>query len=439
MCPRVSLAHLARHGTNSIDLMSTEFEQSVATPLAPMRDRWSHYLSSLIGKRLEPVLDGIKLGELLLTWPDGSVTHHGRRSLIMEENVHITLHNYRALTMLMRSGSVGFAESYMRGDWSADNLLNFFMLIARNQRTIFHTLTGGPLARIANSLSHALKRNSRRGSRRNIAFHYDLGNDFYTQWLDSSMSYSSAIYDDDAQSLRDAQRNKLDRVVRYLGATSGARVLEIGCGWGAMARHLAEQCGARVEGISLSREQLAWADKHNRLASEDLSKGGTEFRYQDYRMVEGRYDHVVSIEMFEAVGVRYWDTYFAKLSDLLERDGTAVLQVITIDESRFDEYQANPDFIQRYIFPGGMLPTKTHMTNLADRAGFDVVNTDFFGESYALTLSAWHRQFDRSIDSIRKQGFDDRFVHMWRYYLSYCEAGFRMGSTDVGLYTMKKR
>lgn len=419
--------------------MSTEFEQSVLPPALPLRDRWSHGVSRLIGKGLEPVLNGVKAGELLVTWPNGSTTQHGVRSLDADHNVHVTLYNYRALTLLMRSGAVGFAESHLRGDWTADNMLNFFMLISRNQRTISHTLTGGWFARLMNSMTHALRRNSRSGSRKNIAYHYDLGNAFYAAWLDSSMSYSSAIYDNETQTLAEAQDVKLDRVVRKLDATQGSRVLEIGCGWGAMARRLAEQSGAVVEGISLSREQLDWAEKHNTVVKLSDAPGTTVFKYQDYRTVQGTYDHIVSIEMFEAVGQQYWRTYFAKLAELLVADGTAVLQVITIDEARFAEYQANPDFIQRYIFPGGMLPTKSHLADLADGAGFDMVSTEYFGESYARTLRTWHEQFDASIDQVRDQGFDDRFVRMWRYYLRYCEAGFLTGSIDVGLFTLRKR
>ncbi len=423
--------------------MSTDFEQpaehSVEPPAVPARHKWSHWVSGIVGKHFGTVLDGITSGELAVVWPDGRTTYHGERSNQVDDNVQVKLLNYRALTMLMRSGEVGFAESYLRGDWEVDDLVNLFLLIMRNEQAIAHGLTGGPLARLGNTLKHWLNRNSRRGSQRNIAYHYDLGNAFYETWLDESMSYSSAIFASEQQTLAEAQQGKLDRVVQLLDARKGANVLEIGCGWGALGRHLADRGGLHVDGISLSREQLAWAAEHNSLTAGQQQNGSTNFRYIDYREVEGRYDHIVSIEMFEAVGEQYWSTYFQKLSELLERGGTAVLQVITILEERFEVYRSHPDFIQRYIFPGGMLPTKSHLSQLAAASGFDIVSTDWFGMSYARTLAEWRDRFNAVSDQVSQQGFDERFSRMWQYYLSYCEAGFRFGSTDVGMLVLAKR
>jgi cyclopropane-fatty-acyl-phospholipid synthase len=419
--------------------MTTEFDQSVTAPSTTVRERFSHWRSRLMGKPLDYVLDGIETGELSVTWPDGRTTVHGKHHEDPECNARITLHNYRPLTQLLRAGEVGFAESYLCGDWTSDNLEHLFLLVMRNEEAIAHGLAGGSLMRMANTAKHWLNRNSLRGSERNIAFHYDLGNDFYELWLDDSMSYSSAVFDSEQQSLADAQLSKLNRVAHHLSAKPGDKVLEIGCGWGALGRHLAEQCAVNVEGISLSREQLAWANEHNRTHTESGASGSTEFKFIDYREVEGTYDHVVSIEMFEAVGEQYWSTYFRKLSDLLVEGGTAVLQVITILEERFEIYRSNPDFIQRYIFPGGMLPTKTHLSELADRTGFEVVDTEWFGMSYAKTLADWRERFNAVSSDVSAQGFDERFMRMWRYYLSYCEAGFRFGSTDVGMLVLKKR
>ena len=404
-------------------------------PATPLRYRLQQLLGHVLGKRFDRVLAGIDDGQLTLTWPDGSATRHGTHSIEPGHDAHIVLHNFRPIRQMMLLGEIGFAESYLRGDWSADSLVDLFALVMRNEAAIADATSGSRLARAANAVRHASNRNSERGSRRNIAFHYDLGNAFYRLWLDASMSYSSALFETDEQSLDDAQRAKLERVATLLDPAPDARVLEIGCGWGAMAHHLATTRGARVRGISLSNEQLAWARAHHA-----VERGGrTEFLHRDYRLVHGRYDHVVSIEMFEAVGERYWRTYFDKLGTLLGPGGTAVLQVITIEEARFETYRASPDFIQRYIFPGGMLPSGAHLAALADRAGFDLVHTDWFGRSYARTLEHWRERFERASRDVREAGFDERFVRMWRYYLAYCEAGFRHGSTDVGLFVLRRR
>ncbi len=419
--------------------MTTEFDHSVSAPPTSVRERLAHWRSLLVRKPFDHVLDGIEMGELTVEWPDGRTTVHGEHHVDPEYNARITLHNYRPLTRLLRAGEVGFAESYLCGDWSSDNLEHLFLLVMRNEEAIAHGLSGGMLMRAANTAKHWLNRNSLRGSERNIAFHYDLGNEFYELWLDHSMSYSSAVYESEQQTLAEAQQSKLNRVAHHLNAKPGNSVLEIGCGWGALGRHLAEQCSVDVTGISLSREQLAWARDHNRVSAESETSGSTDFQFIDYREVEGSYDHIVSIEMFEAVGEQYWNTYFQKLADLLVDGGTAVLQVITLLEERFEIYRSNPDFIQRYIFPGGMLPTKAHLSQLASKTGFDVVDTEWFGMSYARTLADWRERFDAVASDVTAQGFDDRFLRMWRYYLSYCEAGFRFGSTDVGMLVLKKR
>ena len=394
-------------------------------------------LGRLIGRRFDHLLDGITHGQLSLTWPDGHLSRHGKKSIDPSRNAQLTLHNYRPIRQMMMSGENGFAESYLQGDWSSDNLRNLFTLILNNEPEVAVMTTGSWYARLLNTLRHGRNSNSLRGSQRNIEFHYDLGNDFYQLWLDPTMSYSSAVFEGD-ESLEQAQDAKLSRVVESLKPAPGARVLEIGCGWGAMAHKLATQAECRVEGISLSQEQLRYARDFNNVESEAGRQGSTEFRYQDYRAVEGSYDHIVSIEMFEAVGEKYWNTYFDKLGQLLEQGGTAVLQVITIDEQRFDEYRASPDFIQRYIFPGGMLPTKEHLTRLVEGSGFELVEVDWFGSSYAQTLLHWRERFDQVISEVTALGFDDRFARMWRYYLDYCETGFRLGRTDVGQLLLRK-
>jgi len=328
----------------------------------------------------------------------------------------------------------------MRGEWDTEHLPNLFSLIMRNDQRIRPATQGGRFSRWVNLWQHWTNRNSHSGSQRNIAFHYDLGNAFYRLWLDDSMSYSSALYLSDTDTLASAQKNKMNRISDLLAMSSGAKVLEIGCGWGGLARQLATDSGVDVTGVSLSSEQLEYAREHNRV---DGVKGAdrnsrTRFEYKDYRDIKGKFDHIVSIEMFEAVGEQYWDTYFNKLHELLESGGTAVIQSITINENRFDDYRSRPDFIQRYIFPGGMLPTKALLAEHVQRAGFKLEQSQWFGDSYARTLSAWCERFEKVSNDVLTMNFDERFVRMWRYYLVYCQTGFNIGRTDVGLLKLRK-
>ncbi|MBX2878782.1 MAG: cyclopropane-fatty-acyl-phospholipid synthase family protein [Granulosicoccus sp.] len=402
------------------------------------RYTFTHVLGSLIGRRFDHLLDGIQVGQLAVTWPDGYTSLHGTRSSTVEDNAQVTLHNLAPLRQILLAGENGFAESYLRGDWTTDNLSRLFRLITNNEQQLDQMTNGSWIARLANSVRHGQNHNSLRGSRRNIEFHYDLGNEFYKLWLDPSMSYSSALFRTQEESLQSAQWNKLDQAIEYLSPKASANVLEIGCGWGAMASRLATKTGCTVNGISLSHEQLRYAEEHNSISSK--GKGArTRYLHKDYREVAGRFDHIVSIEMFEAVGERYWKTYFSKLSNLLEQGGTALLQVITIAEERFDTYQAKPDFIQRYIFPGGMLPSKTHLQELVHQAGFELVEVDWFGQSYAKTLEIWRHRFEQVAHEVAALGFDDRFLRMWRYYLNYCEVGFQIERTDVGQLLLAKR
>lgn len=415
----------------------SEMENQTISRALPMPPRYQQILGRVIGRRFDHLLDGITHGQLSLTWPDGHLSRHGQKSMDPSRNAQLTLHNYRPIRQMMFSGENGFAESHLRGDWTTDNLRNLFTLILNNEAEVEVMTTGSWYARFLNTIRHGRNRNSLRGSQRNIEFHYDLGNDFYQLWLDRTMSYSSAVFKGD-ESLEQAQDAKLLKVVESLDPAPGARVLEIGCGWGAMANKLATQAGCQVEGISLSQEQLRYARQFNHVEAGDQASGSTDFRYQDYRAVQGSYDHIVSIEMFEAVGEQYWTTYFDKLGHLLEQGGTALLQVITIDEERFDVYRASPDFIQRYIFPGGMLPTKQHLNRLISNSGFELVEVDWFGQSYAQTLLHWRERFDQVVSEVMSQGFDERFLRMWRYYLDYCETGFRQGRTDVGQLLLRK-
>jgi len=334
---------------------------------------------------------------------------------------------WRALLRLLRRGEIGFAEGYIAGDWNTPDLQALMQFTADNE---------GPLVRVAerpawqrqlDRLRHRLRRNSRRGSRANIRFHYDLGNEFYRQWLDSTMSYSSALFSKGDEALETAQQRKYLRLLERLDAEPGAHILEIGCGWGGFAEAAARQ-GYRVTGITLSQEQLDYA--RERVARAGLSDR-VELRLQDYRDLRGQYDHIVSIEMFEAVGEEWWPTYFEKLRECLRPGGRAALQVITIDEKVFPRYRDSADFIQLYVFPGGMLPPVPRFNAIADAAGLNRLEQDFFGMDYALTLRRWFEEVRRSSDIIQALGYGESFLRMWRYYLAYCEVGFRTRRVDL--------
>ena len=381
---------------------------------------------------LARLLDRIAIGALSVVAP------HGRcldaRADLPGPQAKLVLHRWRALHRLIVGGDVAFAQAYIDGDWSSPDLPALTELAALNFPVLAERIAALPPLRLWNRLRHLLRRNSKRGSSRNIAFHYDLGNDFYRLWLDADMAYSSAIAIEPGQSLEAAQQARIARIIHLLDARPGARVLEIGCGWGGLAAALARH-GARVTGITLSPAQLAYVKE--RMRADPACAAAIEVRLQDYRDVAERYDHVVSIEMLEAVGEAYWPVYFAKLRACLEPGGSAVVQVITIAEDRFEAYRRQTDFIQHYIFPGGMLPTKTHIAHEAARAGLDLVATQCFGAGYAQTLAHWRARFLKARPEIEAMGFDTRFQRLWDYYLSYCEGGFRSGAIDVGLYTLR--
>jgi cyclopropane-fatty-acyl-phospholipid synthase len=343
----------------------------------------------------------------------------------------IIIHRWRAVRWLLWKGDLGFAESYMEGDWSTPDLSAFLELAALNVEDLDAEIMGSAFVRFLRRFKHARSANTRKGSRRNIASHYDLGNEFYTRWLDTGMTYSSALYREPGLSLEAAQTAKQDLVLEKLGLKGGESVLEIGCGWGGLAERVLESGAGKITCLTLSTEQLAYAkDRLEKAGMADRS----DLRLQDYRDVQGKFDRIVSIEMLEAVGQEYWSTYFDTLQARLSDDGVAVLQVITISKARYESYHQGVDFIQRYIFPGGMLPSDEIMRAEIVRAGFELKELKTFGDSYALTLADWNRRFQNAWTAIQTFGFDKRFKHMWEYYLAYCEAGFRSGILDVGLY-----
>jgi len=382
-----------------------------------------------IGERL---LTSQPAGALLIVLPSGQRMSFGKER---PYDAVLTLKNYRVLRKSIRRGALGFAESYLDGDVDCSDLVGFFRFVLRNQaplgdseRSLFRTS-------VMDRIGHFHRRNTRQGSRRNITEHYDLGNAFFETWLDDLMIYSSALYERDTETLEDAQDAKLRAVLDSLQLEPGMSVLEIGAGWGALARAAARDRGVSVRGITLSHEQLAHARARAKVEGLD---GQVRFDLEDYRDTDGRYDRIVSIEMIEAVGEQNWPHYFQTLYDRLKPGGAATLQAITIGEEHFETYQREPDFIQRYIFPGGMLPTKTILAEQAEAAGFRYEPVLEFGGSYARTLEEWRARFEAAWPEIEALGFDDRFRRKWRYYLAYCEAGFSEGSIDVGLYRLTR-
>lgn len=348
---------------------------------------------------------------------------------------YLRINDRRMLRRMVLGGNVGLGESYMNGDWDSDDLASFLTVGAMNYEALDETLNGNVLFRSINRIIHGLNGNSKRGSKRNIAAHYDLGNAFYERWLDPSMTYSSGDYDAPSTSLERAQERKYDLLADRLGLTPDSSVLEIGCGWGGFAERVAKERGAKVTGITISREQHDYAKA--RIQREGLNER-VDIRLVDYRDLEGQFDGIASIEMFEAVGEKYWPVFFDTLRNRLTEGGRAALQIITIGETQFEKYRRRPDFIQRYIFPGGMLPTPTALKRQAEAVGLSQVSMEGFGLSYARTLAEWNLRFQAAWGDIKPMGFDDRFKRMWEYYLAYCEGGFRAGNIDVKRVTFAK-
>jgi cyclopropane-fatty-acyl-phospholipid synthase len=367
----------------------------------------------------------LKNGRVRVTLPDGRALMFGESGTAP---IDLRIRDYKFARRVLASGDIGFAEGLMAGEWESDDLSALLTLIAANVERFTSLLEGGPVGKALNWLRHRRRENTRKGSRRNILAHYDLGNRFYETWLDRSMTYSSARFDAKVRDLESAQLEKYRALARHLELKPGGHVLEIGCGWGGFAEVAASEFGARVTGLTISDEQLIYArDRMRRLKLSDQ----VEIRRQDYRDVEGAFDKVASIEMFEAVGEKYWPAYFSKIADVLKPGGKAALQVITIRDELFEKYRRRADFIQRYVFPGGMLVSVARLKQETEKAGLIWRQAEAFGQSYAETLAEWARRFGAKWEVIRALGFDERFKRLWLFYLGYCEAGFRTGRTDV--------
>ncbi|WP_407051197.1 class I SAM-dependent methyltransferase [Methyloraptor flagellatus] len=368
----------------------------------------------------------IRKGDLVIELPTGE--RFRVRGAEAGPSAEVKLFNWGLVSRALRAGDLGVHESYLAGEWTSPDVTAFLELFCVNDEILTRELAAGPFVRIFLRLRHWLNRNSRSGSRRNIAAHYDLGNDFYRLWLDPSMTYSSAVFEPGEKDLTAAQIAKYRSLAERTEIGAGDHVLEIGCGWGGFAEFAARERGARVTGLTISREQYDFARR--RIFEAGLADR-VDIRFQDYREVEGSFDRIASIEMFEAVGEEYWPVYFDRIGRVLKPGGRAGIQVITIQDRIFPNYKRTPDFIQRYVFPGGMLPTPTHMSELGHRFGLALTSEKVFGQDYARTLAEWRQRFLDAWPRIVPLGFDDRFKRLWEYYLHYCEAGFRSGNIDV--------
>jgi cyclopropane-fatty-acyl-phospholipid synthase len=394
-------------------------EPSIGRRLAAFGDRRG--LSLLLG-----LATRLQCGTLELVLPDGSTRQfHGPQP---GPHARLRLNNGRLARRYLTGGSLGFAEAYIDGDWETPDLAALLALLNLNEEAWGDGYFGSLWHRWLRRVQHLLRPNTRSGSRRNIYAHYDLGNEFFAAWLDPTMTYSSALFAGGEEDLEAAQRAKYRHLAQEIAVGPGQKVLEIGSGWGGFAVTAAKEFGAKVTSITVSSAQAEYA--RARVFREGLNEQ-VEILLQDYRDVRGRYDRIASIEMFEAVGERFWPTYFATLRDRLLPDGAAGLQLITIADRYFESYRRNVDFIQAYIFPGGMLPSPAALDRQAARAGLRRTSQVGFGDCYARTLALWNQRFQTAWPAIGELGFDERFRRIWTYYLAYCEAGFRTRSIDV--------
>ncbi len=380
------------------------------------------------------LLNKLEYGYICVILPNKKAVYfQGRRKT--DQKATLVLNSTKPIKALFLKGEIAFAECFIYGHWSSPNLTALFNIMLENENAFMTQKAGSFLIKSFQRLQHFSRRNSRKKARKNISFHYDLGNNFYEKWLDKTMTYSSALFTDKAECLQTAQLNKFRQITQMAGLKQDDSVLEIGCGWGGFSEFAVKELSCNMHGITLSKEQLEYAEArytqggYNNKASVSLT---------DYRDITGHYDKIVSIEMFEAVGHQYWPLYFSRIHELLKPNGIAVLQIITIEEKRFEQYKKSVDFIQKYIFPGGCLPSDTVLSTYIKNQGLVLEDKLNFGHSYARTCNMWLQNFINNWEYIKSLGFDEQFKRMWIYYLSYCEAGFEKGSIDVGLFKIRK-
>ncbi|MCA0043757.1 SAM-dependent methyltransferase [Celeribacter litoreus] len=371
-------------------------------------------------------------GRLDFVLPDGRVFRAVGKEPGPVAELHIQSQDVFA--RLIREGDLGFCEDYLDGGWTTPDLQAFMDLLHAGNDDLYDGFPGMAFVRAYERMRHWLNSNTKKQAKKNISHHYDLGNDFYGLWLDDTMTYSSALFETGQESLEAAQIAKYKSMVDQMGVKEGDHVLEIGCGWGGFAEYAAGERGLKVTGLTISEEQFKYA-------SERMERAGlsdrVELKLQDYRDEKASYDGIASIEMFEAVGEKYWPVYFGKVRDCLKPGGHATLQIITLQDARFETYRKSVDFIQKYIFPGGMLPSPTALKQQIDAAGLQFVQSREFGESYSMTLRRWYETFNDKWDAVASHGFDDRFRKMWNFYLTSCAATFHGGNCDVTQITMQ--
>lgn len=376
---------------------------------------------------------GLNRGQLDFVLPDGRIFR--AKAPRPGPVAQLLIHNPDTFTRLIREGDLGFCDAYLDGWWSSPDLQAFLDLLHAENDELYEGFPGMFLVRAYERLRHWMNANTKKQAKKNISYHYDLGNDFYGLWLDETMTYSSALFKTGQESLAQAQTQKYESMVDQMGVQPGDRVLEIGCGWGGFAEYAAKERGLHVTGLTISQEQLSYA--RERIEKAGLSEK-VDLRLQDYRDETGQYDGIASIEMFEAVGEQYWPVYFNKVRDCLKPGKNATLQIITLQEKRFESYRKGVDFIQKYIFPGGMLPSRTALLSEVEHAGLVVRQSIEFGQSYSQTLRRWYNAFNDRWDEIAPLGFDDRFRRMWNFYLTSCAGSFEWGNCDVTQITIQR-
>ena len=380
-------------------------------------------INRIFKKYLSDIGEKISIGKLTITLPNNeSLEFFGKGDL----KSNLKLNSYMPILRTITSGHVGFAESYLKGEWTSSDLESLLEIMVTNLPEAFSAKSKIHLT--YNRIIHFFRENTKSRAKKNIQYHYDLGNDFYKLWLDKTMTYSSAIFKNEKESLAEAQENKYQLLIDSLDIKPHHKVLEIGCGWGGFAEYAAKKVGCTIKGITISPSQLKFAT--NRIKELNLDNK-VSLELCDYRDLKGKYDRVVSIEMIEAVGEKYWRNYFKKIKDVLKKDGLAGIQVILINNKSYQKYSKSVDFIQKYVFPGGMLPSQEKLNENYVNAGLIEINSHSFGKSYAKTLTIWHKEFLNSLSSIKELGFDIKLERIFKYYFSYCKAGFNSERIDV--------
>lgn len=381
----------------------------------------------MIIKNYLTILSKLQDGTIEIKFQDGTTQAFGSGS----ETVQLVIHNNKAISSIIHEGDIGFGRGYIEGWWSCNDILLFLKILTRNIALINKILYGNKLYNVVYRIFYYFNRNTVRHSKKNIEYHYDLGNEFYFKWLDVTKTYSSGLFRGN-ETLVDAQRNKYENIIKYL-PNDAKNILEVGCGWGGFIQvAISQNENLKIKGLTLSNEQFSYVEE------KFASNSNIDTKIQDYRNEFGKYDAVVSIEMFEAVGMEYWHVYFQKIHECLNDSGIAVIQTITIAEDIFEKYIKTSDFIRHFIFPGGMLPTRTIFEGIAKRYGFEVITSENFGLSYYKTLLEWLKNFDGMQSEIIKLGFNTEFIRKWRFYLAYCAAGFESGRTDVYQFVLRK-